>query len=276
MLSTTSPFLPPTILVASCSMFYCPNLWSRAVVWFYSSCCVSSQRWLYFGGGQSDLCVDSSSLYTRLLKFIKTCESHLRKGAINDRPTSSFFGTPVKNSKHSDLVTASKESKVGPSGHTVVLWWLWVLYLRIPPSLLWSSPVLLAWWLPQQNGTTWRGRRKPRHCCVGDPSASLVQVAVVWCRNTRLGAGSGVSPALCWELGAQRRGRSDRPCCTAVLCPTKFVSELSWDTSLHLSTMLPEQTVGMALPGKCPQKTVPGVGHGLWPLLPPGPFSYVH
>lgn len=124
-----SPFLPPTILVASCNVFYCPNLWCRAVVWFYSSCCVSSQRWLYFGGGQSDL-------YTHLLKFIKTCETHLRKDAIKDRRSSRFFGTPVKNSKHSDLVIANKESKVAPSGHTAVFWWLWVLYLRIPQSLL--------------------------------------------------------------------------------------------------------------------------------------------
>lgn len=44
------------------------------------------------GGGQIDL-------YTHLLKFIKACQSHLRKGAINDRHSSRVFGTPVKNSK---------------------------------------------------------------------------------------------------------------------------------------------------------------------------------
>lgn len=220
------------------------------------------------GGGQSNL-------YTHLLKFIKTCQSHLRKGAINDRHSSRVFGTPVKNSKHSDLVIASKESKVGPSGRTAVFWCLWALYSRIPLNLLWSSSDLLAQWVPQQNGTAWRGRRKPRHCCVRDPCASLVQ-AVVWCRNTRLGAGRGLAPVLCWESGAQWRGRSDWPRCTAVLCPAKFVSELSWETSLPLSTTLHEYTVEMALQGKCPQKTVPGASHGLSPLfLPAGPSSSV-
>lgn len=61
------PPCPPSVLqpfsVAWCSMFYCSNLWCGAAVWFYSSCCVSSQRLLYFGGGQSDL-------YTHLPKFI--------------------------------------------------------------------------------------------------------------------------------------------------------------------------------------------------------------
>lgn len=104
-----------------------------------------------------------------------------------------------------------------------------------------------------------------------------MQAAVVWCRNTRLGAGSGVAPALCWELGVQRRGRSDWLCCTAVLCPAKFVPELSWETSLPLSTTLPEYTVEMALPGKCPQKTVLGTGYRLSTLfLPPEPSSSVH
>lgn len=142
-----SPLHPPSFLQPFWLphvVFYCPNLWCRAVVWFYSSCCVSSQGWLYFGGGQSDLCVDRSSLYTHLLKFIKTFESHLRKSAINDRPSSRVFGTLVKNSDHSDLVRASEESKVGPSGRTTIFWWLCMVYLRILLILLWSSSVLLA------------------------------------------------------------------------------------------------------------------------------------
>lgn len=182
MLSTTSPFLPPTISVASCSMFYCPDVWCRAAVWFYSSCCVSSQRWLRFGGGQSDLCVDSSSLYTHLPKFIKTRESHLRKGAINDRPGSRFFGTPVKNLKHSDLVIGSKESKVSPSGRTAVFWWLlWVLYLRIPLSLLWSSSVLLA-----QGYLSRMGQHEGEG--EGQGTALLQIPALAWCKLLWCGA----------------------------------------------------------------------------------------
>lgn len=75
---------------------------------------MSSWGWLYFGGRQSDLCVDRSSLYANLLKFIKTCGSHLSKGAINDRLSSSFSDTPAKNLKHGD---SAKESKVSTSGH---------------------------------------------------------------------------------------------------------------------------------------------------------------
>lgn len=71
-----------------------------------------------------------------------------------------------------------------------------------------------------------------------------MQAAAVWCKNTRLGAGSGLAPALCWESGAQRRGRSDWPCCTGGLCPAKFVSERSWETCLPLSTTLPEYADG--------------------------------
>lgn len=82
------------------------------------------------------MCVDRSSLYTHLLKFIKTFESHLRKSAINDRPSSRVFGTLVKNSDHSDLVRASEESKVGPSGRTMIFWWLCMVYLRILLILL--------------------------------------------------------------------------------------------------------------------------------------------
>lgn len=45
-------------------------------------------------------------------------------------------------------------------------------------------------------------------------TAVLEIPALAWCKllrckNTRLGAGSGLAPALCWESGAQRRGRSD-------------------------------------------------------------------
>lgn len=132
MLSTTTfPFLPPTTSAASRSMFYCPNLWCRAVVWFYSSCCVSSQRWLYFGGEQSDL-------YTHLLKFIKTCESHLRKCAINDRCSVRFFGTRVKNSKRCDLVRTSKKMESVHLSRRQYFGGSGVLYLREPLSLFWS------------------------------------------------------------------------------------------------------------------------------------------
>lgn len=104
---------PPSFLltsVALCNMFYCPNLWCRAVVWFYSGCCVSFQRRLYFGGGQSDL-------YTYLLKFIKMCESHLRKGALSDRGNSSFLS---HQSKHQSAVTLWQPIRRAKSFHLAI------------------------------------------------------------------------------------------------------------------------------------------------------------
>lgn len=47
-------------------------------------------------------------------------------------------------------------------------------------------------------------------------------------------------------------------CC---VLSSQIVSELSWETSLPLSTTLSKCTVKMALPGQCRQKIVPGVGH---------------
>lgn len=155
-----SPPCPPSFLqpfqLPHAACFIALICGCRAAVWFYSSCCVSSWGWLYFGGRQSDLCVDRSSLYANLLKFIKTCGSHLSKGAINDRLGSSFSDTPAKNSNHGDPAIAWRRARSAHLGVSTVVWWLWVSCLRtplsfiwvscsrIPLSLLWSSSVLLA------------------------------------------------------------------------------------------------------------------------------------